>query len=82
MFHRTSYADGTKVDFWMLTDSPFDQFRFARKRLEPINGFRVYLPSPEDTILAKLRRAKMSGGIEKQLTDTLRVTNASALAST
>lgn len=29
--------------------------------------------SPEDTILAKLRWAKLSGGSEKQFTDALRV---------
>ena len=34
---------------------------------------RVMVSSPEDTILAKLRWAKLSGGSEKQFTDALRV---------
>jgi len=34
---------------------------------------RIAVSSPEDTILAKLRWAKLSGGSEKQFTDALRV---------
>ena len=34
---------------------------------------RITVSSPEDTILAKLRWAKLSGGSEKQFTDALRV---------
>jgi len=33
----------------------------------------MLVSSPEDTILAKLRWAKQSGGSEKQFTDALRV---------
>ena len=33
----------------------------------------ILVSSPEDTILMKLRWAKISGGSEKQLTDALRV---------
>ncbi len=33
----------------------------------------MHVSSPEDTILAKLRWAKLSGGSEKQFTDALRV---------
>jgi hypothetical protein len=33
----------------------------------------MQVSSPEDTILAKLRWAKLSGGSEKQFTDALRV---------
>ncbi len=36
-------------------------------------GMRIMVSSPEDTILAKLRWAKLSGGSEKQFTDALRV---------
>jgi hypothetical protein len=36
-------------------------------------GIRMQVSSPEDTILAKLRWAKLSGGSEKQFTDALRV---------
>jgi len=34
---------------------------------------RIIVSSPEDTILAKLRWAKLCGGSEKQFTDALRV---------
>jgi hypothetical protein len=33
----------------------------------------IWVSSPEDTILAKLRWADISGGSEKQFTDALRV---------
>ncbi len=33
----------------------------------------AYVTSPEDTILAKLRWAKLSGGSQKQVTDAMRV---------
>jgi hypothetical protein len=36
-------------------------------------GLEMQVSSPEDTILAKLRWAKLSGGSEKQFTDALRV---------
>lgn len=73
MFNLLCLTDGEKVDFWMLTDEPFDQSRFARKRVEQILGVELKVSTPEDTILAKLRWAKLSGGSEKQFTDCLRV---------
>ena len=36
-------------------------------------GFSMKISTPEDTILMKLRWAKLSGGSEKQFTDALRV---------
>jgi hypothetical protein len=73
MFNLISLTEGDKVDFWMLTDEPFDQSRFARKGVEEILGVKLQVSAPEDTILAKLRWAKLSGGSEKQFTDALRV---------
>src|SRR4051794_23995872 len=32
MFNLLSLAEGEKVDFWMLTDDPFDRSRFGRMR--------------------------------------------------
>jgi len=40
---------------------------------EEFMGLKMQVSSPEDTILAKLRWAKLSGGSEKQFTDALRV---------
>jgi len=36
-------------------------------------GIKMRISSPEDTILAKLRWAKLAGGSEKHLVDALRV---------
>jgi hypothetical protein len=73
MFNLLSIDDGEKVDFWMLTDEPFDRSRFARKRQEYLENVLAPLAAPEDTILAKLRWAKLSGGSEKQMMDALHV---------
>ena len=73
MFNLLQVAEGEKVDFWILTDEPFDRARFARKRVEDLFGMRLKVSAPEDTILVKLRWSKMSGGSEKQMTDALRV---------
>ena len=60
MFNIIDVKEGDKVDFWMLTDEPFDQSRFARKYAEDVMGFSIQVSSPEDTILAKLRWAQLS----------------------
>jgi len=73
MFNLIDVNTGDKVDFWLLTDDPFDQSRFSRKYVEEVMGMRIMVSSPEDTILVKLRWANLSGGSEKQLTDALRV---------
>lgn len=73
MFNLVDGEEGGKVDFWILKDEPFDRARFRRKRIAHVMGIKMYVSSPEDTILAKLKWAKMSGGSEKQFTDALRV---------
>lgn len=73
MFNLIDVNTGDKVDFWMLTDEPFDQSRFSRRMSETFMGLTLIVSSPEDTILAKLRWAELSGGSEKQFTDALRV---------
>ncbi|TVM00430.1 MAG: hypothetical protein CV087_13760 [Candidatus Brocadia sp. WS118] len=73
MFNLIDVNSGDKVDFWILTNEPFDQSRFARRYTEEVAGMRIAVSSPEDTILAKLRWAKVSGGSEKQFIDALRV---------
>ncbi len=72
-FNLIDRAAGDKVDFWILTDEPFDLSRFSRRITEEFMGLRMQVSSPEDTILAKLRWAKLSGGSEKQFMDALRV---------
>lgn len=73
MFNLIDTTAGDKIDFWILTEEPFDKSRFDRKYVENVYGFDMKISSPEDTILAKLRWAKLSGGSEKQFTDALRV---------
>lgn len=73
MFNLLDTTEGDKVDFWMLTNDPFDQSRFLRKYEEKILGLSMKISTPEDTILMKLHWANLSGGSEKQFTDALRV---------
>ena len=73
MFNLLDVREGDKVDFWLLTEEPFDQSRFARRRLETVFGIGAHVSSPEDTILAKLKWCRSVGGSEKHFGDALRV---------
>ncbi len=73
MFNLLDLTSGDKVDFWLVTDDPFDQSRFRRRRPANIFGTEIDVSSPEDTILMKLKWANASGGSEKQFHDSLRV---------
>ena len=73
MFNLLDVAGGDKVDFWVLTDELYDQARFARRQSEQLPGLSLFVSSPEDTILQKLRWSELSGGSDKQYTDALRV---------
>ena len=41
MFNIIDTNEGDKIDFWMLTDEPFDQSRFSRKYTEDVMGFSI-----------------------------------------
>jgi hypothetical protein len=73
MFDLIHTTEGDKVDFWLLTDEPFDIIRFKRRKKVSALGLHLYVSTPEDTILAKLRWAVLSGGSEKQFLDALGV---------
>ncbi|MFN0052172.1 MAG: hypothetical protein ACKV0T_08270 [Planctomycetales bacterium] len=73
MFNLLEVSTGEKVDFWVLTDSPFDQSRFVRRRRIELANLSIDISTPEDTILMKLLWCKQSGGSEKQLHDVVRV---------
>jgi hypothetical protein len=73
MFSLLHVSEGDMVDSWMLTSDPFDHSRFGRKIREAVLGMNLFVSAPEDTILAKLRWARLSGGSEKQFRDALRV---------
>ncbi len=69
MFNIIDVLGGDKIDVWMLTSTPFDHSRFARRREAKLAGVQVFLPSPEDVILAKLQWARIAGGSDKQMND-------------
>jgi hypothetical protein len=73
MFNLIDTREGDKVDFWLLTDDAFDRARFGRRYVELYEDVRLPVCSPEDTILMKLRWARMLGGSDKQFVDALRV---------
>lgn len=73
MFGLLDQRGGDKVDFWLLTQEPFDRSRFARRCTEEVLGVKAFVSAPEDTILAKLRWCSLSGGSERQFRDALSV---------
>ena len=73
MFNLIDTIEGDKIDFWLLSGEEFDASRFSRKQQVNFLGLTMVVSSPEDTILAKLRWSKMSGGSEKQFVDALRI---------
>lgn len=73
MFNLLNVNEGDKVDFWLLKDEPFALSCFSRKIQEEFMGIKLFISTPEDTILSKLKWAKECGGSEKQFIDALRV---------
>lgn len=73
MFNLLELREGDKVDFWVLTDEPFDRSRFARRQRFEVDGVSVAVSAPEDTILVKLKWARDVGGSERHHRDALRV---------
>lgn len=53
--HRKS---SFKVEFFVLSQDPHDQSRFERRRIVQLFGRRLWLPSPEDVVITKLRWAR------------------------
>ena len=69
MFNVLNLNDGNKIDFWMLTDEPFDRSRFARRLRYNVAGVDVAVSSPEDTIWMKLKWSESAGGSQQQFGD-------------
>jgi len=65
LIHKETFL---KIDCWMLQDDPFDQSRFQRKQRIQAFGQKMWIASPEDTILQKLRWYK-DAKIEKHIVD-------------
>jgi hypothetical protein len=47
-----------KVELFLLSQDAHDQARFARRRAVQLFGRQVWLPSPEDVLITKLRWAR------------------------
>jgi hypothetical protein len=73
MFNLIDTVGGDRIDFWALTDDPFDQSRFSRRLHSDVFGARIAVSAPEDTILQKLRWSSSLGGSERQLRDAVGV---------
>jgi len=73
MFKLLNTMTGDKIDFYPLPDNEYELVRFKRKVQEEINELQVWITSPEDTIISKLRWCKLSNGSEKQFKDALNV---------
>lgn len=73
MFNLLDADTADTVDLWILKHDPFDRSRFKRRYIERFEDIEMYVSSPEDTILAKLRWAKLSGGRAKHLADAVHV---------
>jgi len=44
-----------RIDLFLLSDDPFDQERFARRRRMRVLGRETYAPTAEDVVIQKLR---------------------------
>ena len=73
MFNLVDTASGDKVDFWILTSSPYDTERFRRRVRVDVFCAAVWASSSEDVILSKLSWSMRAGGSEKQFRGALRV---------
>jgi hypothetical protein len=61
-----------KIELFYLSDDPHDQERFRRRRMVDSMDRRIYVPSPEDVVIAKLRWCRQ-GKRKKDREDVLRV---------
>ena len=68
-FNLLDATSAEKVDFYLISENDFDQSQFARRIASDFEGEPMFVPTAEDTIVAKLRWAELAGGSEKQLKD-------------
>lgn len=70
MFNVISYETVEKIDFIFLKATGFEQSLFERRRVEVVIGTPLFLVTPEDAIISKLRWARASLS-ELQLRDVV-----------
>ena len=62
-------ASGNKIDFMIARGDEWGRAQISRRQSEEIHpGFRVWISSPEDVIISKMRYYK-EGGSDKHLRD-------------
>lgn len=69
-FNVVFLATGWKVDLILRKDREFSREEFRRRQPAEIEGGRVHVATPEDTIVAKLEWAR-EGESERQLRDVV-----------
>jgi hypothetical protein len=69
MFNVVDQASGWKIDLIVRKNREFSRTEFARRMEIPLLGVRVFIASPEDTVVAKLEWSRSSGGSERQRRD-------------
>jgi len=57
-----------RIELFLLSDEPHDQERFARRREARFLGRTIFVPTPEDVIITKLRWSSRTTG-EKDVLD-------------
>jgi len=65
-------ASAFKVEMFLLTNDPHDAARFQRRQLVDFEGKKVWLPTPEDVVITKLRWSK-GGNRSKDVEDVKQV---------
>jgi hypothetical protein len=70
MFNAIREETGLKVDFWMLKAGEYDHAAFARRVRVKLLGTEMYVPAPEDAIIAKLEWYRLSD-VDKHYSDAL-----------
>jgi hypothetical protein len=69
MRYRMFHQSGTfSIEFFMLSDDPHDQARFARRVRGLIGGRPAFVPTAEDVVITKLRWSR-HGKRQKDLDD-------------
>ena len=68
-FNVIDMATAWKADLIVRNDRPFSVEEMRRRREGDLLGARVFLASPEDTLISKLEWARQGGGSELQLRD-------------
>jgi hypothetical protein len=68
MFNVLDLNEGWKIDFIFVKPGSFDALQFRRRIQAELGGMKVFVGTAEDTVIAKLRWAKM-GQSARQIQD-------------